>query len=302
MVAPTALEHICNEAKTYRFPGSDSVRLLASLALSFGLIFYGGRRHDALRQVGSRSIRQLHQFADDKSNRRTAMKSPWQAISVPALATILMIGIGGKAQAACYASDRELPASVVSQFINDPGRLLAQFPNGGPQMISLVRDLVASDPGSLSLIINLAATANAEQIQAIGTGLGQAGLLCSRTAQGFASEILQMTAASNNQPLSQAFSAVMGDLFLSSTYTAGVGGGGGGGTTTSGAVGGVFVSGVTFNLRTSVPTGSTNSLTSGTFKLGSPGNLITLGTPPSPSGPGGSHPNTLSKSVSPSRP
>jgi len=281
------------------------VRLLASLALSFDFICCGDRRSYALQRAGLRSIWQLPKFADDKFNRRTAMKSRWQAISVPALATILMLGVGGAAQAACYVSDRELPAPVVSQFINDPSRLLAQFPTGGPQMISLIRDLVASDPGSLPLIINLAPTANAEQIQAIGTGLGQAGLVCSRTAQGFASEILQMTVAANNQPLSQAFSAVMGDLFLSSTDAAGVGGGGG--PTTAATIGGYSASSVTFNPVTSVPKGSTNS-SAGTFKagsLGSPftlGTAVTLGTSGNPVGPGSSRPNTLSKSVSPSRP
>ncbi len=230
------------------------------------------------------------------------MRSPGQTKSVAALATVLMLGVGGAAQAACYSSGQELPALVVSQVINDPGRLLTQFPDGGPQMISLIRDLVASDPGALPPIINLNAKANDGQIQAIGIGLGQAALVCSRTAQAFAGEIQLMTATADNQPLSQAFSAVMGDLFLSWTDSPG-GGGGGGPTATSGGNGGTAVNGKASNPATFGPTESTNSLTSGALTSampGSPGSQFT----PGPAGGGPNFitpPNTLSKTVSPSK-
>jgi hypothetical protein len=171
---------------------------------------------------------------------------------LPALATILVLGVGQASQAACYGPGQQLPTQVVSQFINDPRKLLTQFPSGGPQMISLIRDLVASDPGALTLIINLNAKANAEQIQAIGAGLGQAALVCRQTAPAFANEIQQMTITADNRPLTQAFSAVMGDLFLGSADPAG--GGGGGPTATNEAIGGVPTSGGLLNLTTSVPT------------------------------------------------
>jgi hypothetical protein len=205
---------------------------------------------------------------------------------------------------------------VVSRFINEPAQLLTQFPSGGQQMISLIRDLVASDPGTLPLILSLNAKANSDQVEAIGTGLGQVALVCSRTAQAFASEILRMTLAADNQPLTQAFAGVMGDLFFDSVGPAGVGGGGGP-TATSGAIGGAAVSGANLNLTTSVRTGSINSLTSGAFTSatpGSPGSLFTSVTPASSGSlftgrQGGSvsqnvitTANTLSKSVSPSRP
>jgi hypothetical protein len=232
------------------------------------------------------------------------MRSSRQTIFVPALATVLMLGVGEAAQATCYGTDQELPAHVLSRFIDDPGRLLSQFPDGGPQMISSIRDLVASDPGSLPLIISLNARSNAKQIQAIGTGLGQAALVCNRTAQAFAGEIQRMTVTADNRSLSQAFLAVMGDLFLSWTDLAGGGGGGGGPTETSGEIGGAAVSGATLNLSTSVATGSTNSRTSGAHTSSTPGsssNLFTLRTPGS-SPNVITTPNTVSKSVSPSRP
>jgi hypothetical protein len=81
-------------------------------------------------------------------------------------------------------------------------------------MISLVRDLVASDPATLPLVLDLTAIGNADQINAIGTGLGQAALVSVRIDQLFANEIQQMVMASNNQSLVLAFTEVLGDQQL----------------------------------------------------------------------------------------
>src|ERR1700683_1770274 len=110
-------------------------------------------------------------------------------IFAPALATVFVLGVGEAAQAACYDPGQQLPTRVVSQFINEPAKILTQFPSGGAQMSSLIRDLIASDPGTLPLITELNAKANADQVHAIGTGLGQAALVCARTAKAFADEI-----------------------------------------------------------------------------------------------------------------
>jgi hypothetical protein len=221
------------------------------------------------------------------------MRCPLRTISVFALALVLLLGVGGRAQAACYASDQQLPTQVVSQLVNDPGRLLTQFPDGGPEMIPLIRDLVASDPGSLPLIVSLNAKANPEQIEAIGTGLGQAALVCSRTAQAFATEILRMTLTADNRTLSQAFSAVMGDLFLSLIGPDGASGNGGS-VAPSGKIGGADGGGLIFNLPTPRPTWSHTSGAFPTERPGSPGDPFTLGTSGSS--------NVSSRSVSPSRP
>jgi hypothetical protein len=252
-----------------------------------------------------------------RSPRRTAR------IFVSALATLVVLGAGEAAQAACYSAGEQLSGQTLSQFMNDPSRLLAQYPGGGPQMISLIRDLVASDPGTLPLIIDLNTKANPEQVEAIGTGLGQAALVCKRTAQAFSNEIQQMTIAANNQPLTQAFAGVMGDQFLG-LATPSVGGGGAGVTGQVGFVGGFTAGGAPLNLTTSVPTGhsfapGTSSAPQGsssgpsTIFAGSPGGLPgsipsnNPGTTGSPGAPGGpisqSTPSTNKPtSTSPSRP
>ena len=83
-------------------------------------------------------------------------------------------------------------------------------------MISMVRDLVASDQAALPLVLDLSAKGNPDQVNAIGTGLGQAALVCSRIDQLFANEIQQMVAASNNRSLSLPLRRVLGDQQLAS--------------------------------------------------------------------------------------
>ena len=203
------------------------------------------------------------------------------------LATSVALSAGQPAQAACYGPGQQLPAQVVSRSMNDPEQLLTQFPSGGPQMISLIRDLVASEPATLPMILDLSAKANSKQVQAIGTGLGQAARVCSRTDPTFANEIQQMTVATNVQPVTQAFAAVTGDLFPGSVgpVRGGGGGGGGAGTVQNGPTGTAAASGPPFGLTTSVPTGPSNLLalslnsTPGTPGNGSSGLPSGLGVP-----------------------
>src|ERR1700692_2438802 len=128
-----------------------------------------------------------------------------------ALAAPLVIAVGGFAQASCYSSRQHLPPTTVAQFRADPGQLQSKDPNGGARMISMVADLVASDSAMLPLVLDLSANSNADQINAIGAGLGQAALVCSRRDPTFANEIHQMVAAINNQPLAVTFAAVIAD-------------------------------------------------------------------------------------------
>ena len=128
-----------------------------------------------------------------------------------ALAAAIVIAANGLVQAACYNSRQQLPAKTLTQFIADPGQLQSKYPNGGARMISFVRDLVASDPNMLPRVLDQSANSNADQVNAIGAGLGQAALVCSRGDPTFANEIRQMVAAINNQPLALTFAAVVGN-------------------------------------------------------------------------------------------
>ena len=147
-------------------------------------------------------------------------ENPWvcamrnRPVQVLALALFLVLAASEFADAACYNSQQALPAKTIAQFRSDPAQLLSEHPRGGARMISMVRDLVASDQAALPLVLDLSANGNPDQINAIGTGLGQAALVCSRIDQLFANEIQQMVAASNNQSLALAFTEVLGDQQL----------------------------------------------------------------------------------------
>jgi hypothetical protein len=182
-------------------------------------------------------------------------------VQVLALALFLTLAASEFAGAACYNSQQVLPAKTLTQFRSDPAQLLSEHPRGGARMISMVRDLVAADQAALPLVLDLSANGNPDQINAIGTGLGQAALICSRIDQLFANEIQQMVAASNNRSLVLAFTEVLGDQQISDAGGGGGGGGGGGPTSNNGIFGGFVGSSGQLNLTTSVKTKPTNFFT-----------------------------------------
>jgi hypothetical protein len=136
----------------------------------------------------------------------------------------------GISQSACFGPQQQLPAATVSAFVNNPGQLLGQFPDGGGQMIGQIRDLAASDPATLPSITQLVANATPAQKAAIGSGLAQAARVCVRTDQASTALIQQAAAQTGDQIVITAYAAVTGERPL--------GGLGGGAGALGGAVGG----------------------------------------------------------------
>lgn len=132
--------------------------------------------------------------------------------------------------AAAYAPSQQLSAQTITQFTNNPSRMLTQFPTGGGQMISRVRDLLASDPAVLVPILTLVANANSDQKSAMGAALAQAAKLYARSDQAFAAQIQQAVANTQDQELIVAYAAAAGDQPIAATGV-GVSGGSVGGPT-----------------------------------------------------------------------
>ena len=85
-------------------------------------------------------------------------------------------------------------------------------------MVSRVRDLVASDPGTVDPILALLKSANPEQASAIGTGLGQVALMAVSQDQAFATDLQTKVAQAGDTSAIVAFSAVVGgDIKLAAT-------------------------------------------------------------------------------------
>jgi hypothetical protein len=126
-------------------------------------------------------------------------------------------------RADCYSTQQKLLAEQVEEFSLEPSKLLQRFPEGGAAMISLIRDLVASSPSTLQKIMSLVANSNDDQRKALGTGLGQASVICLRTDQPYATEIQRAVAEIGNGVVTLAFASATGDRPIGA-----IGGGGAG--------------------------------------------------------------------------
>lgn len=151
-----------------------------------------------------------------------------------AAAAALAATISTAASAAVYPPQRQLPPQVISDFKGSPDSLLKQYP-GGPQLISRVRDLGASDPTTLPALIALLKdpTTTKDQVRAITAGLAQVARMAAQTDQAFASEIQAAIAGTNNPDVIAAYQAATGDVAIAATG----GGAGGGGTGAGGSTG-----------------------------------------------------------------
>ena len=177
------------------------------------------------------------------------------------------------ATAAVYSSRQALPSETVQQFLGNPAGLLSQFPDGGPQMITKVRDLAASDPATLSALVALLKSANPDQASAMGTALGQVALMAVNTDPAFANQIQTDIVQAGNTSALVAFGAVVGGDIKLSAATGTTGGAGGGGEAQTGTniagFGGSLL-GDPPNLRGGVAN-IPDSFTIPTFSSGTPG-------------------------------
>ncbi|WP_407192942.1 hypothetical protein [Bradyrhizobium sp. STM 3566] len=143
-----------------------------------------------------------------------------------AAAAALAATISSAASAAIYPPQRQLPATVISDFKAAPNSLLQQYPTGGPQLISRVRDLGASDPTTLPGLIALLKdpATTTDQMRAIVAGLAQVARMAAQQDQAYGNEIQTAIASTGNPDVIAAYQAATGDV-----VTAAIGGGGGSG-------------------------------------------------------------------------
>jgi hypothetical protein len=117
---------------------------------------------------------------------------------------------------------------AVSTFLSNPSEVLAKSPNGGPELVSAVRDLVQADPATLQPIVNLLANASKGQKSSIGAALAQAAKIVVRTNPAFAAQIQQAILDTKDQDVVLAFAAASGDSPIGAGAGGGAGGAGGG--------------------------------------------------------------------------
>lgn len=137
-------------------------------------------------------------------------------------AVLLLSGQSAYAQIAGQTPALQPPA--IAAFQANPGQMLSQFPDGGPDLTKRVQDLVGSDKATLAAIIALAKNANNDQRKAIADGLAQvAKTYASSGDPASANQIQQAVVTSRLPEFAKAYAEAAGD-----TGTAAAGGGGGG--------------------------------------------------------------------------
>ncbi|WP_036026547.1 hypothetical protein [Bradyrhizobium yuanmingense] len=179
-----------------------------------------------------------------------------------AAAAALAATITSAANAAIYPPQRQLPATVISEFKTSPNSLLQQYPTGGPQLISRVRDLGASDPTTLPGLIALLKdpATTKDQMNAIVAGLAQVARMAAQQDQAYANEIQTAIAGTGNPDVIAAYQAATGDVAIAAAGGgAGGGGSGGGGPTGNGFPTGGGSSGIVVfgnNTTANIPPGT----------------------------------------------
>ncbi|WP_354068573.1 hypothetical protein [Bradyrhizobium sp. LB5.2] len=181
-------------------------------------------------------------------------------------AAALAASVVATANAAIYPANRQLSAQLISDFKASPAALLQQFSSGGAQLISRVRDLGASDPTTVPVLIALVkdAATTRDQMRAIVAGLAQLARMAAQQDQAFANEIQSAIAGTANPDVIAAYQAATGDVTIAATGGGGTGSGGATGNAglASGGAngGGVPAGGLRFpNSGSSTTTGSVGS-------------------------------------------
>lgn len=146
------------------------------------------------------------------------------------------LAVASPGLASCYNEKQQLPAQQVANFLSDPQQLLKGYSGG--QLVSRVRDLVASDPATLNAVLALLANATPEQKASIGSGLGQSARICVRSDQAFAAQIQQAVVGNGDREMILAYQATTGDTLIAAGESAGGAGGGSAGSAGGGAGGG----------------------------------------------------------------
>ncbi len=204
---------------------------------------------------------------------KTFVRSPPSATMIGLAALLTALG-AAPSLASCYAPGQQ-PKATIAELQGSLTKLLGgDAEKNASAIIATVRDLAATDPGSLSFILANLAAAGESQRASIGTGLGQAATICQRNDLAFAADIpTQLLVADqsiNDKAAEAAFALATGQQPIGAS-----GGGGGGGG--SGSVSGGASGGQTSPYASPTVSGAGSFQTLGTYSTKATINLLTLG-------------------------
>lgn len=137
--------------------------------------------------------------------------------------------------ASCLTEANAVPAAEVEAFRANPGQLLDKHRGGGLPLSTEVRNLLATDPSLLGAFVDLTKRSSAAQKQAIGSGLGQATVVCKRSDPNSPAirAIQEQVFLANDATLYVAFVAASNAIETAALGAGGVGSAGVGGALSS---------------------------------------------------------------------
>jgi hypothetical protein len=170
---------------------------------------------------------------------RKGLRLPVTGLAVGELIVAAALALGAVGPAGAQPVPPATPAAVTpgTPTAATPAQLLQQFPNGGPELISRLREL-AINPANLAALLAVLPNANTDQKMALGSALGQATRIAARTDLAYARMIQQDVVGTRDPDLIVAYAAVVGDQPIGAGGGGGGGGGGVGGQTNALTLGG----------------------------------------------------------------
>ncbi|WP_420103469.1 hypothetical protein [Bosea sp. (in: a-proteobacteria)] len=106
----------------------------------------------------------------------------------------------------------DMTAERAAAFLNQPAALLGQASNIGGSLAAAIRDFAITRPETLSGVPALANDASADQLRAIGAGLGTAAAMCALSQPNTALRIQETVLATNKPEVVNAYTSIVGDV------------------------------------------------------------------------------------------
>ncbi len=118
--------------------------------------------------------------------------------------------------ASCVEGPAKMSDSDIQAFLASPDGLLSSNVSGGLNLSNTIRQLVASDSGSLDAVIKLVSSANKSQASAIAGGLARAVQACKTVDPAYADKIQQSVATIQDTSFLEAFASASSQIATAS--------------------------------------------------------------------------------------
>jgi hypothetical protein len=130
-------------------------------------------------------------------------------IALLGVAAVVLSGAASAQSVSCFLAPAKLHDSIVEKFTTTPALLLADYPRGGPGLISAAQRLAGSDVRTVDALIEIARSAAPEIKADIASGLANTAASCVWTRPDIAHQIQQKIDASSDPAFVTTFRSVL---------------------------------------------------------------------------------------------